>query len=585
MEAITSREIFPTGALNEIFDRAAHAAIARLTAGLSPMALAGAYTDWVAHLAASPGKQLQLWEKAARKSVRLAGYVGRCLVQGGTAPPCIEPLPQDRRFRANEWQRFPFNLIHQTFLLQQQWWYNATTGVRGVSRHHEAVVEFVARQLLDIVSPSNFVVTNPEALDATFRQYGFNFLRGFLNFLDDAERAWSRRGPAGSEAFRPGETVAITPGRVVMRNRLAELIQYAPATKSVHPEPVLIVPAWIMKGYILDLSPENSLVRYLLHSGYSVFMLSWKNPGPEDRDLAMADYMQLGMRAALNAVVGITTAEKIHVVGYCLGGTLVAAGAAAMARDGDDRLASLTLLAAQVDFSEAGELMLFIDESQLAFLEDVMWEQGYLDTKRMAGAFQLLRSNDLLWSRMIREYILGERAVLTDLRAWSADQTRTPYRMHSEYLTRLFLHNDLAEGRYLVDGRPVALSDIRVPIFAVAAERDHVAPWRSMHKLNLLADTEVTFLLTSGGHNAGIVSEPGHPDRFYRFSTKAPEDRYMDAEAWFASTEPMPGSWWPEWERWLGHRSGASITAPPVGRAEAGYPPLEAAPGVYVYQT
>ena len=364
-----------------------------------------------------------------------------------------------------------------------------------------------------------------------------------------------------------------------------ELIQYEPATAEVRPEPILIVPAWIMKYYILDLSPSNSLVHYLRQQGFTVFMISWKNPGLDERDLGMEDYHALGPIAALEAISRIVPDRQVHSVGYCLGGTLLAATAAAMARDGDDRLKTLTFLAAQTDFTEAGELTLFISESQVAFLEDMMWEQGYLDGSQMAGAFHMLRSNDLIWSRLIRDYLMGERQAISDMMAWNADATRMPYRMHSEYLRKLFLNNDLAEGRFGVAGRPVALSDIRVPVFAVGTEIDHVAPWRSVYKFNLTMDTEVTFMLTSGGHNAGIVSEPGHPRRHYRVSSRTDTDRYIDPDMWLKHTAAKEGSSWPEWVRWLEARSGDARAPPAMGAPQRGLWPLVDAPGTYVLQS
>ena len=579
------RDSFAATALTDIVDRSVHAATARLTGGMSPAALAGAYVDWALHLAAAPGKQLRLAEKALKKSGRFAAYAANCAANAGQpGGRCIEPLAQDKRFSDPAWQRWPYNLIHQAFLLNQQWWFNATTGVRGVSEKHENQVQFTARQILDVFSPSNFPLTNPEVLERTVKEGGMNLLRGMQNMAEDWQRGLSGDRSPGVEDFVPGRNVAVTPGKVVYRNRLIELIQYSPATGTVRPEPVLIVPAWIMKYYILDLSPENSLARWLTEQGYTVFMVSWKNPGPEDRDLGMDDYRTLGVMAALDAISAIVPGQRVHATGYCLGGTMLSIAAAAMARDGADRLAPISLFAAQADFKEAGELTLFIDESQLAFLEDMMWEQGYLDTTQMAGAFQMLRSNDLLWSRIIRDYLMGERQEPNDLMAWNADATRMPYRMHSEYLRRLFLDNDLAEGRFKVDGRPIALTDIRAPIFSVGTVKDHVAPWRSAFKIHLLTDTEVTFVLTGGGHNAGIVSEPGHPRRSYQVLTQANDARYVDPDAWLAAAETHEGSWWLEWARWLDARSGAPVPPPPMGEARAGYRVLCDAPGTYVMQ-
>jgi polyhydroxyalkanoate synthase len=566
----------------EATDRAIRYLMSRMTLGLSPMALAQAYFDWAIHLSISPGKQLQLLHKASRKCARLGVHLARCTAQGHAVDPCISPLPYDKRFSGDHWQMWPFNIIYQSFLLQQQWWHNATTDVRGVTEHHERVLSFASRQILDVFSPSNFVPTNPELLDRTLAQGGQNLVRGFWNFVEDWERASDSQPPVGAERFKVGENLAITPGKVVFRNKLIELIQYAPATPTVRREPILIVPAWIMKYYILDLSRENSLVRYLVEQGFTVFMISWRNPAKDDRGLTMEDYHTSGPMAALDAIGKIMPERPVHAVGYCLGGTLLAASAAAMARDGDDRLATLSFFAAQTDFTEAGELTLFISESQVTFLEDMMWEQGYLDASQMAGAFQLLRSNDLIWSRMIHDYIMGERQPMIDLMAWNADSTRMPYRMHSEYLRKLFLANDLAEGRYRIGGRPVALGDIHVPVFAVGTETDHVAPWRSVFKFNLLLDTEVTFALTNGGHNAGVVSEPGRPGRHYRVARKTEKDRYVDPETWLAQTPSRDGSWWTEWTRWLAARSQGATEPPPMGAPERGLPPLAEAPGTYV---
>jgi polyhydroxyalkanoate synthase len=582
------RDSYASTAFSDVVDRSLHAAVSRLTAGLSPAALTEAYLDWMIHLASSPGKQAQLLEKAVRKSTRLGRHMSQCMLAGAsatTAQPCIEPLPTDRRFAGKEWQQWPYTFLYQSFLLHQQWWHNATTGVRGVTIQHERVVEFASRQLLDMFSPANFIATNPEVLRKSVEEGGMNLVKGWQNLVEDWERAVSGAKPVGTEAFKVGGNIAVSPGKVIYRNRLIELIQYAPTTDKVRPQPILIIPAWIMKYYILDLSQHNSLVRHLTDQGFTVFMVSWKNPAPDDRDLGMQDYNTLGIMAALDAVSAVLPQSKIHAVGYCLGGTLLAASAAAMARDGDERLQSLTMLAAQTDFSEAGELMLFINESQLSFLEDTMWEQGFLDTKQMAGAFQLLRSNDLIWSRMIHNYLMGEREPMSDLMAWNADATRMPYRMHSEYLRSLYLNNDLAEGRYFVDGKPVALSDIRAPLFVVGTERDHVSPWRSVYKINLVADTEVTFLLTSGGHNVGVVNPPATSKRQFRVATRAESAKYVDPDTWFAVTPVKQGSWWPEWCDWLAARSSAQVAPPEFGAPERGLPPLDAAPGRYVLQT
>ncbi|PTM40649.1 alpha/beta fold hydrolase [Bosea sp. 124] len=564
-------------------DRMREALGAQLSGGLSPTALALAFFDWSAHLAAAPGKRSELAWKAARKTGRLMSHLAACGLGAG-APACIDPLPGDDRFRSEAWSQYPYNVWSQSFLLTQQWWHNATHEVPGVTPHHEDVVAFAARQLLDMVSPANSPFTNPEVVAKTVEAGGANLVSGFRNWIEDAARQAAGEPPLGAEDFVVGRDVAATQGKVVLRNHLIELIQYAPTTETVQAEPILIVPAWIMKYYILDLSPQNSLIRYLVAQGHTVFCVSWRNPTAADRDLGLDDYRQLGVIAALDAIAAILPDRKIHAAGYCLGGTLLAIAAAAMARAGDARLASLTLLAAQTDFTEPGELALFIDHSQVRLLESMMWNRGYLASDQMAGAFQLLRSNDLIWSRLVHDYLMGERTPMIDLMAWNADSTRMPYRMHAEYLRRLYLGNELAAGRILVDGRPVVLQNLRMPLFVVGTERDHVAPWRSVYKVHGLTDTEVTFVLASGGHNAGIVSEPGHPHRRFRIATLGHDDTSISPDEWVERSEAREGSWWESWVGWLAVRSSGQVPPPAMGYAESGPAPLADAPGTYVLQ-
>ncbi len=558
-------------------DQHVHAALAQITNSLSPLTLALALIDWVGHLAVSPGKQLELAKLAAAEVAALQSAQLSMLQHG---PDFVAPWSSDHRFKEDAWHHWPFNALQQSFLLTERWWKAATSGVWGVSGHHERIVSFAARQMLDLFSPGNNPLTNPVVLERTVKEGGNNLLRGISYLLEDTQRAAKSRPPAGSEAHQVGRDVAVTPGKVVCRTRLMELIQYSPTTEKVHPEPILIVPAWIMKYYILDLSPHNSLIKFLVDQGHTVFCISWRNPDKEDREQGMDNYLEDGFHAALQAINDIVPKRRVHATGYCLGGTLLAIAAAAMARDGDERLASVTLFAAQTDFTEPGELALFIDDSQISLLEAQMVEKGYLTAGQMAGAFQLLRSYDLLWSRLISQYLLGERGAMNDLMAWNADTTRMPARMHSQYLRQLFLHDDLSEGRYPVAGRPISLGDITIPVFAVGTESDHVAPWRSVHKIHYLSPAEVTFVLTSGGHNAGIVSEPGHPRRHYRIRTRPAGETYVAAEQWLEETPIQEGSWWTAWQQWLVVRS-----AMPVAPAKTGsrhYPPLEDAPGTYV---
>jgi polyhydroxyalkanoate synthase len=564
-------------------DRAFHAMLARLTGGISPIALSLAYIDWASHLWGAPQRRMEISQDALRSAGKFLEAALHYFTPDQGPWSLIKPQPQDRRFDKPEWQSPPFNLLAQAFLLREQWWHNATSGVRGVAPQNEAIVEFSVRQVLDMLAPSNFPATNPEVLQKTFQSGGENFVFGWQNWYSD----WMRLLAAGKQAgggqdFVVGETVAASPGKVVFRNELIELIQYSPSTDSVHPEPILIVPAWIMKYYILDLSPQNSLVKFLTGEGFTVFMISWRNPGAADRDVAFDDYRKVGVVAALAAIGEIVPGCQVHALGYCLGGTLLSIAAATMARDGDHRLKSITLLAAQTDFTEAGELTLFVNESQVSFLEDMMWERGVLDTTQMAGAFQLLRSNDLIWSKLTRDYLMGERATPSDLMAWNADATRLPYRMHSEYLRKLFLNNELAEGRYLVEGKPIALSDIHAPMFVVGTLRDHVAPWKSTYKIHYQVDADVTYLLASGGHNAGVVAPPGEQGHFHQVKNKPEDAPYIGPDEWLKAAPRVEGSWWPEWAKWLAARSGERREPPPMGSGLADG--LPDAPGDYVRQ-
>lgn len=564
-------------------DHAKEAMTARITGGLSPASLQAALSDWLIHLAAAPGKQLELASLCAQNARRITDYLAHTAL-GYYAQPLAEPSAGDSRFLAASWQTEPYRFLQQSFLLTEQWWSAATCDVPGTTRHHDDVVSFSARQLLDMVAPTNFPFTNPEVTQRAAATLGTSLVEGLRNGLDDACRQARGQSPAGVDQFKVGVNLAVTPGKVVFRNHLIELIQYSPATGKVLAEPVLIVPAWIMKYYILDLSPHNSLIRYLVEQGHTVFCISWRNVDAADRELSLEDYRQLGVMAALDTVTQIVPDHKIHATGYCLGGTLLSIAAAAMAGSRDDRLASVTLFAAQTDFTEPGELQLFIDDSEVNFLESMMWSQGYLAANQMSGAFQLLQSNDLIWSRVVHDYLLGKRAPMIDLMAWNADATRMPYRMHSEYLRHLFLDNDLACGRYQVNNRPVSIRNIRAPLFVVSTERDHIAPWQSVYKIHNLSDTEITFVLTNGGHNAGIVSEPGHAHRYFRIYRTAADDLRVSPDEWLAAADSHEGSWWPAWTDWLKTHSSPKRIVPPLAAPSPQRAALGDAPGSYVFQ-
>ena len=569
-------------AQTENMDRAFRTLLAQASNGMSPLELALATLDWASHLAISPGKQWQIMQSFYGKLTQVGAYGVESLFRGTAQGPASIT---ERRMSGEAWQKWPFKVLAPAHQTGKDWVKEATTGVEGVSRDHEILVHATADQILDMLSPANTLLTNPEVLQATYREKGRNLGRGLKYWMQDQLRnAFNTGLQENDAAYKVGDNLAVTPGKVVYQNSLMELIQYEPVTERVGAEPVLIFPAWIMKYYILDLSPHNSLVKYLTEQGKTVFIVSWKNPSEDDRDVGFEDYVQLGVYAALDAVGAIRPKRKVNAVGYCIGGTLLASAAAAMARDDDDRLKSITLFAAQTDFSEAGEIMRFISESQLSFLEKLMWKRGYLGSENMGGAFSALRSSDLIYAGMVDRYLLGKPPVLNDLMAWNADGTRMPHRMHTEYLHELYLKNHLARNKFKLGDRTVSLSDIRVPMFVLGTETDHVAPWQSVYKIHQLCPTELTFVLTSGGHNAGVVTGPEHPRRRYRTHTRKAGDKFIDPDNWIQDTEVHPGSWWPRWNRWLDGQMSAQINAPTrSGAARKGYKPLRDAPGEYVH--
>jgi polyhydroxyalkanoate synthase len=578
MAASHAMKEFVTETAAQQLDRAVHRWAEPLTGGLSPVSQALALADWLWHLGISPGQGLHLLTLSAQLCADSCNMTGSSTAQASGFEDA------DPRFRHPAWTRWPFSVHRRAFRNAEQFWQEAAW-VPGMTRHHAELSHFFARQWLDMLAPANWLPTNPVVQADAMESQGAHLIQGLQNWLMDASGASSLQASREIEGFKVGRDVAITPGRVVFQNRLIELIRYEPQTDAVHPEPVVIVPSWIMKFYILDLSPHNSMVRYLVSKGHTVYMLSWRNPDESDRDLRMRDYLDLGIFDALRYLG--QHQQAVHAVGYCLGGTLLAIAAAALSRaqglaDGAQlaTLRSLSLLAAQTDFSQPGELGLFIDESQIRFLKSITEARGFLTGRQMAASFQFLHSRELVWTRRMREYLLGEREQYTDLTAWNADTTRLPTRMYIGYLRTLYLDNRLANSSYEVEGRAVSLADIRVPVFLVGTQRDHISPWRSVYQLHRLCDPEITFVLASGGHNAGIVSEPGHTNRHYQAATRVAHGSWTEPDQWLNETPRHEGSWWPLWHRWLAQHSQArrAATLPEVPHM------LGAAPGQYVMQ-
>jgi polyhydroxyalkanoate synthase subunit PhaC len=564
-------------------ERQLRAQLAALTGGMAPDDYANAWWEWYFNVATQPPRQAQLAQSAYEKVLDSWQFLARAA--GGTP---LSPEREALGFGDAAWNVWPFNVYARAYANWTAWWQQALQLPSPAADPSLSRANFAGRLLLEAASPANFLYTNPELLNQTAAESGQNLIRGLRNWLEDAQRAVGGAAQTpGAESFEVGKDVAITAGKVVFRNRLIELLQYAPQTPTVYAEPILITPAWIMKYYILDLSPRNSLVRYLVEKGHTVFMISWKNPdAAADRDLALDDYVQLGFLDALAEVRRLVPQRRVHAVGYCIGGTLLSIAAAQLAAAADKSLATLTLLAAQADFSEPGELSVFITPSQIAMLEAMMHKAGVLESERMGAAFALLRSRDLMWKPAVQQYVRGERPKLNDLMAWNADGTRMPWRMHSEYLERLYLKNELALGTFTLRGTRVDLGRLRLPLFVVGTESDHVAPWRSAYKMRgLTRSSDYTFLLTSGGHNAGIVSGPVHPKRRHRMLTWNDATTTVSADEWLKRAPLFEGSWWPAWERWLAEHSAAQQVPArmPAVPGEQSAAALADAPGDYVH--
>jgi polyhydroxyalkanoate synthase len=559
-------------------ERSLRAQLAALTGGLAPDDYARAWWEWYLNVATHPPRQADLARSAYEKMLDSWQFATRA----ASGEP-LAPGHEDKAFGDPAWNVWPFNVYARAYTNWAGWWNQALAPQAGSADPALTRANFAGRLLLDAASPANFLHTNPELLKKTAAESGQNLIRGLKHWVEDVERMASGRSKgSATEQFVVGKDVAITPGKVVYRNRLIELLQYSPETPTVYAEPVLITPAWIMKYYILDLSPRNSLVRYLVEKGHTVFMISWKNPDAADRDLGLEDYVEHGFLEALAEVRRIVPDQKVHAVGYCIGGTLLAIAAALLAARRDHTLASVSLFAAQADFSEPGELSVFITPSQIAMLEAMMSKTGVLESERMGGAFALLRSRDLMWSPAVDQYVKGERPKLNDLMAWNADGTRMPCRMHGEYLERLYLKNELATGEFTLGSEPVDLKKLHLPMFVVGTETDHVAPWHSVYKVRgLTRSADYTFLLTSGGHNAGIVSGPVHPKRRHRLLTWSDATTSMTPEEWLKKAPLHEGSWWPAWQHWLAtHSAARQLSARAVAAPASG--DLGDAPGSYV---
>jgi len=509
-----------------------------------------------------------LWETTARR------------VLGGEAQPLIVPAPGDRRFKDAEWQRNEiFDFIKQSYLLTANAVQEMVANLHGIPAPERKRIEFYTKQFADAFAPTNFPLTNPEVMRATLNSNGENLVKGLDNLLADIERGrgeFSIRQSA--DGFVLGENIATAPGKVVFRNQLMELLQFDPVTESVHERPLLIFPPWINKYYILDLRPENSLIRWLASEGYTVFVVSWANPDAALATYGFEDYMRDGIFAALDAVKDATGVEDPNCVGYCIGGTLLAATLAYMATQKDKRIHSATFWAAQTDFSDAGDLSVFVDEAQLNALQEQMKASGgVLKGSQMAAAFNMLRANDLIWSFVINNYMLGKQPMPFDLLYWNSDTTRMPEKLHLSYLRQCYRDNALALGKMMLDGVTLDLSKVKVPVYLQSAREDHIAPAKSVFKGTHLFGGPVRFIIAGSGHIAGVINPPAAKKyQYWTSNAKNP----ADIEAWREAATEHAGSWWPDWSKWLAKLSGDMIPARKPGDGKLKV--LGDAPGTYV---
>ncbi len=546
-----------------------------------PMHIIGAFQEFTAKMLADPSKvvaaQVELWQEYMKlwqvTAQRLAGQ---------KVEPVVEPAKGDKRFNDPAWKdEVVFDYLKQSYLLTSRWAQGALKQVEGVDEKTARKVEFYSKQFIDAMSPSNFALTNPQVVKATMETRGENLVKGLQNLLTDLERGKGKLAIRQTDmnAFKVGENVATSPGKVIFQNDVIQLIQYTPSTPDAYKVPLLIVPPWINKFYILDLKPDNSFIKWSVEQGYTVFVISWVNPDEKLSRLTFEDYMNQGPLAALDAIEKATGERQVSAIGYCLGGTLMAATLAYMAARGDDRIVACTFFTAQVDFTEPGDLGVFIDDEQLTALEESMTKRGYLDGGEMATTFNMLRSNDLIWSFVVSNYLMGKDPFPFDLLFWNADATRMPPGMHIYYLRNMYQKNLLIQPGGLTLGNvPIDLRKISIPVYIQAGKEDHIAPADSVYKATQLYAGPVRFMLAGSGHIAGVINPP-HAKKYQHWLNETAENPPTLAE-WQRGAVEQPGSWWNDWDKWLSEKSGSRVEARIPGAG--GLPAIEDAPGSYV---